>query len=422
MSNVMQANFQTSRTEPSTSDQAEAADKKKVLIISQTKGMLEMVSLALDVDDAVTVAEDRRDLADIASDPATDLGDCHIIVFEAHPGNDQELQALVEIGAKAGPGTRYLAMTVDPITLAYAKQLMDIGVDEVLPIQAVRPELRHAVDIGDEVKGVAVRSGRDLRNGAIVAVSQTRGGIGASTVALNLAYALSDTGKGRNQRDPKRVAVVELDFQNGNLAASIDVEETGVFLDLLKNGSLPDDKFIREALVSYDGRFDVLPSPVAFAPLDCMTPEMMSLLLSELRLAYDYVILDMPRTLVKWIEPILERADQMLIVTDTSVASIRQARRLIDFYTEDHVSMPIDIIVNKEKKPFSQPESIKEAIRFLERPISHWVPRDTAKVKKAKDLGKPILEVSRRSAIAKPIAQLVSQIEEIYANATRREA
>jgi len=111
----------------------------------------------------------------------------------------------------------------------------------------------------------------------------------------------------------------------------------------------------------------------------------------------------------------------MLIVTDTSVASIRQARRLVDFYTEDHAGMPIDIVVSKQKKPFSLPDSLKEAVRFLERPLDHWLPRDDKKARKASDLGKPIIEAARGTAIAKPLAKLCARIQDIYASSNRRE-
>ncbi|MDJ0629614.1 MAG: AAA family ATPase [Rhodobacter sp.] len=393
-----------------------------ILVVSQTKGMGEMVGRAMLAEQDVGVKIDTRQLSQLVRDEALDLGLYSIVVFEAHPGNDLEMKALRELCGLAGSDTRFLAMTAEQVTLAYAKDLMEAGVDEVLPLAAVRPELRHAVELEGEVGRQIDRRGEDHRDGVIVAVSKTRGGIGATSLVLNLAFCLSGAGRRKKGAPQPRVAVVDLDFQNGNLGSSIDIEDKGGYLELLKGKQQPSFDFLRGTMVRYKDHFDVLAAPVDFAPLDSLTPEVMTLLLSELRLAYDYVVLDLPRALVNWIEPLLARADEMLIVTDTSVPSIRQARRLIDLYTQEHVRLPISVVVSMEKQPFSRSESLKEATNFLERPLEHWLPRDDARAKKAADSGQPILEVSRRSPIAKPLSKLAARIEEIQTNGARREA
>lgn len=397
--------------------------RKSILVVSPTEGIGEMVGKTIDADENFDVHVDTRPLTQLLRDEQLDISKCDIVVFEAHSGNDLEMRAFRELRERGGANTRYLAMTVDNVTLSYAKELIDAGVDEVLPLSSVDPEMQTPDKDQQPSDPLVLRNGGETRNGAIIAISQTRGGIGATSLALNLGYVFSEKKKKRrNAEPPKRVAVLDLDFQNGTLGASVDIEETGAFLKLLKGGEEPPETFAQKALVSYKDRIDILPAPVKFAPLDSLTPEMVATILAQLRNSYDFIIIDLPRALVRWIEPILARTDMMLIVTDTSVSSVRQARRLIDFYTEEHVGLPIKIVVSKERKPFSMSESLKEASRFLERPLDHWIPRDDAKAKKAADLGQPMIECAPRSAIAKPLKKLTAEIREVQAASNRREA
>ena len=214
----------------------------------------------------------------------------------------------------------------------------------------MRPELREAQTGAPHMQYAA-----PSRNGTVLAIAQTRGGIGATTLALNLASMLSPPTSRRDKTLVAKVALLDLDFQNGDAAASLDIDYNGALIQLLKTRALADAAFLKAAMVPYKDRFDVLPNPVEFAPFDAMTSEMVAQLVIELRHMYDHVIISLPRAMVQWIEPILARADQLLLVTDTSVTGIRQARRLIDFCAEDNPGLPIEIVVSKEKKPMSFP-------------------------------------------------------------------
>ena len=117
-------------------------------------------------------------------------------------------------------------------------------------------------------------------------------------------------------------------------------------------------------------------APSNFAPLDSLRPEQVAAVLDTLRQSHDFVVVDLPRALVGWIEPIVEHADELMVVTDISVASIRHCRRLIDFFTQDNPALPVEVIVNHQRRPFIQSQLHREAARALERKLDHWLPHD----------------------------------------------
>ncbi|MDH5529779.1 MAG: hypothetical protein OEY05_07050, partial [Paracoccaceae bacterium] len=142
------------------------------------------------------------------------------------------------------------------------------------------------------------------------------------------------------------------------------------------------------------------------APLDSLQPEQVAAILDTLRDSHDYIVLDLPRALVGWIEPIVQRADELIIVTDISVTSVRHCRRLIEFFTTDNGALPIEIVVNHEKRPWFQSSMQKEAAKALDRKFNHWLPHDPRAASAAADSGKSLMRSAPRSQLSKAMARL----------------
>lgn len=381
-----------------------------VLIVSASTELSNRIASALRDDaDELDVSFETASIQTLAQSGGGALSDHVFGVFEVNTDNDLEMAALRELRKIVPNTTRFLAVTAEAVTLATAKMLMEVGFEEVLPIASVR----------DAVSEAPVQTGpTEDRNGIVVAITKTRGGLGATSTALNLAALLSRP----SDAVRARVAVVDLDFQNGTVGAMIDVEPNGAYMDLLKGKRPVDSLFVSTAMLPYLDKFEVLPAPQAFAPLDALTEDAVKALLEKLRKSYDYVILDLPAAIVSWIEAILAEADQVLMITDTSVSSVRQARRLIDLFREEYVSLPIKMIVSKEKQPFRQSEALKEATSFLELPFEHWLPRDDRTAQAAMTLGQPMVDCAKRCKVTKPLGAVVAELNALHEQPLRRRA
>ena len=154
----------------------------------------------------------------------------------------------------------------------------------------------------------------------------------------------------------------------------------------------------------------VLPAPSEFVPLDSITAPQVAAILDELRKGNDYVVVDLPRALVNWIEPVVDRADELIVVTDITVPSIRHCRRLVDFFTQDHLALPVEIVVNHQRKPLMTSSLQKEAAKALDRPLGHWLPDDPKAAGAAAGRGKPLSVVAPRSPLARSVSKLATDI------------
>jgi len=331
-----------------------------------------------------------------------------LVIFEIE-SEQQDLGVVENIRAELDRGVTLLALTREDISLAEARRLTRAGVDDVLTYPFDIVELREQLERSTRPNAlVPLQEGNGTKQAKVIAVSKSRGGAGATTIAVNLAEQLQDR-KGMVKKVPtNRVCLVDMDFQFGDVASFLDIEPRNALFQMAAEGIIPDITFLRQSITTTSGELDVLTAPGKFAPNEALKIEQVQAILQQLKGDYDYIVVDMPMVMVDWISAILEECDRMLMVTDSAVPSIAQARRMIDFYTADVINLPIEIVINGERKPMMKSGALKEAEKVLERPIAYWVPEDRKSARAAIDHGLPVADIAKRSALAKAIKSLAT--------------
>ena len=345
-----------------------------------------------------------------------------VVIVEADPDDEEEIHAIEELLAHRTGDTIFLALTNNDVSIAKARHLREIGVDDVLPLSITGHGLRSVIDEKlDALHASPMHASRGASPlGKVIAVSQARGGIGATTLAVNLACSLVGKKNLFGKSEQHRVALLDFDLQFGNLNVFLDIEDNGGFIQTIEAADEPDERFLNAVLQNHKLGVDVLCAPVPIVPVQSIHPDVIENMLKILQLKYDYIVIDLPRALVDWIEPILKRASQLLLVSDTSVPCVRQARRLIDFYREDNVALPIEIVINREKRPFIKTEHLREAEKVLKTKLVHWLPDNIKVAREAVDLGQPIVELRPRSDLGKALIKTATKLSvEAHAEARK---
>ncbi|MGR3662189.1 MAG: AAA family ATPase [Paracoccaceae bacterium] len=247
-------------------------------------------------------------------------------------------------------------------------------------------------------------------DGAVIAIAQARGGIGATTLAVNLTSKLRGEKKAFGKTNFKSVALLDLDLQFGNANVFLDLEDNGALQKMIEDNVIPDDQYVRGMMQTHASGIDILNAPSEIIPLTSVNPQAISALIEALRRNYDYVVIDLPRAIVDWLEPVIAKTTLLQIVMDTSIPSIRHAKRLIDFYRDIQAGLPVELIVNHETKPWPKSARCKEAEQILEMEFSHWLPDDPVPARKAADLGVPISTNYASAALSKSIAKLAKKV------------
>ncbi len=393
------------------------APTKSVLVIGPDAGVSEAISRSLAAEPGVRVDRQGTTLAAMNGRAVKALAEYDVILFQTNPDDETDLAAIRNLVAHRRSGTRLVALADGNISLARARALANVGIDEVLPLPTEGVAVDRQVSrLGRQHSGASGRSAK------IIAVAQARGGIGATTVAVNLADQLA-TGSGLRRSAPRpKVALVDLDLQFGTVGSFLDIPEQDTLLQLALDGTIPDDTFLDQSLVVLPSGLAVLAAPSRFAPLDALRAEQVAAIIDTLRRRCDYVIVDLPRALVGWIEPVIQRADELMIVTDIAVPSVRHCRRLIDFFTQDNLALPVEVVVNHQHRPLFRSQLQREAARALDRGLDHWLPHDPRAAASAVDRGQPLSRIAPRSPLGRAVRALAKSTGDRHPVAAQKTA
>lgn len=391
------------------------SQQKRVLVVAPDDAVAAAVENTLSAMKNVNVEVSHNSLVEL-NGKAVEMAARHdVVIFSADPSDPRGILA-VEALNRAASRPMLIALTETDIPLSQARALQKAGVDEVLPLQSAGAELTAQIALLGRAAIAPHLAAPAASGGRIVAVAQARGGIGATTVAINLADQLAARHGLLRKTDGYRVALVDLDFQFGSIATNLDLPEQDGLLNAALDGTIPDATFLEQVMVELPNGIFVLPAPSRFAPLDALQPRQVEAVLTELRANFDYVVLDLPRALVGWLEPAIAMLDELIIVSDTSVPVIRNCRRLIDFLTGDHPGLPVRIVINREKQPMFPPQALREAEKVLEHSFGNWLPDDPRAARAAIDRGKALSDVASGSALTKAISRLAKQVAEALPN------
>ena len=217
------------------------------------------------------------------------------------------------------------------------RDLLQHGVADYLVKPMTPALLQKAIMAATEQSGV-VKGNQKL--GKLVAVAGTRGGVGATTVATSVAWLIAHDRR-------RRVALVDLDLQFGTVALSLDLEPSHGLREALENPNRIDGLFMDRVLIQHSERLFVLSaeeSPDETLLLDYGAVE---LLMTELRNKFHYVVVDVPRTPSPCTQQILQSATDMILVTDLSLAGMRDTMRITGMLPTTNASCNITLVVNR---------------------------------------------------------------------------
>ncbi len=315
------------------------------------------------------------------------------------------------------------------VSPAILHQLMRLGADEFIPypipqgalsdaIQRIsRPKeviVQKVVEVPVQMGGAQGQSQRATRNGAVFAVHGLAGGVGASTFAINLAWELSHLEKGDN---PK-VLLMDLDLQFGSSATYLDLPRREVVFELLSDVASMDDEVFQQALVTVDANFQVLSNPPELLPLDLLGPEDIELLIERARSNFDYVIIDMPTTLVQWSETVLDKSDVYFSLIELDLRSAQNSMRLVRaLKAEDLPYEKMKYVLNKAPKftDISGKSRVRKMAESLEIDLEVQLPEGGKQITQSNDHGLSLAQTAPKNPLRKEIQKLAQSVHEIAA-------
>ncbi|MGE0775446.1 MAG: CpaE family protein, partial [Sphingomonadaceae bacterium] len=284
------------------------------------------------------------------------LNPARAIVIEVVPSSSESLSRLVSLRA-AHPHLPMVAAVREP-SVQVVRALLKAGVNDVVSLPLKIDELRTVLD---QLRADMQRTGRvDGKIGKIVSVVRSVGGVGATTLATQAAsiHAHMDAGAGRT------TCLFDLDLQFGNAGTYLGVRPKLTLQDLLEAGSRVDGALLKSACAQTATGLNVIAAPVDIVPLESVSADQILNIVELAANEFDTVYLDLPGNWTNWSLSLVARSDAVLLVVETTIASLRQAKRQLALMRSQGLSdAPIQIVVNRVEKKLFRPISLTDVER-----------------------------------------------------------
>ncbi len=332
--------------------------------------------------------------------------------------DEDNIVLLGEIITKAkGRGIKVILIAED-VTPAALHSLLRQGADEFVPYPLPEGELAQAISrvraVEEEIEEAAkprLKAGAQ-KDGALIVVHGLAGGVGATTMAVNLAWELATVSKNENPS----VCLLDLDLQFGSVATFLDLPRREVVYEMLSDTETMDEEIFGQALLTYEDRLQVLTAPSDMLPLDLLTSEDISRVLEVARAQFDYVIVDMPSTLVQWSETVLTEAHVYFALLELDMRCAQNTLRFKRALQSEELPVEkLRYVMNRGPKftDLGAKSRVKRMAESLSISVDVNLPDGGKPITQANDHGQPLAISAGKSPLRREIAKLAASIHDL---------
>jgi pilus assembly protein CpaE len=314
-----------------------------------------------------------------------------------------------------------IAQDMSPVSL---HSLLRQGADEFVPYPLPEGELSSAIDrlrakpvetLAPPPSQPRQRKPGAQKDGALIVVHGLAGGTGATTMAVNLAWELANVEKER----PPKVCLIDFDLQFGAVATFLDLPRREVVYDMLSETETMDEDSFGQALLTFEDRLHVLTAPAEMLPLDIITSDDVKRILDVARNQFDYVVVDMPSTLVQWTEAVLNNAHVYFAMLELDMRCAQNALRFKRALQSEELPVEkLRYVLNRAPKftDLNAKSRVKRMAESLAISIDVHLPDGGKHITQANDHGTPLASSAAKNPLRREFAKLAASIHELIAD------
>ncbi len=352
--------------------------------------------------DQVTLLDQSCERADLEAEA---VADADVLILDCQTLERLDWAALESFNLKHPYSTTALICNADYERVLV--QAMRVGVRDVLkhaeiaeqlPAVIERARIRLAASLGTRVAG------------KILTFIPCKGGSGTSFISSNLAYVLGEVHN-------RRVLLIDLDLQFADASFYITDDDSGRTLgDIVRRTDL-DGSLLESACIKVGKRFWLLRAPQTPEQSVGITPDQVDNILSVASMHFDYVFVDLERTLDPLSLRAMDRSDYIFPIMQTVLPYVRGTQRLQRTFRALHYpDSKIRLVANRQGKSDDLPTSKIEAA--LQSKFYIHLPNDFQNANASINAGKPLYEIAPGGVLTRALIEWSNRIIGIHAPAS----
>ena len=339
---------------------------------------------------AVSMGGSRAAIAYCATNPTP-----HVLILESAASRAELLAELAELAPVCDAGTKVIVVGTSN-DIAFYRELMTNGIAEYLlapvdPLTIIGAILR------------LFQTEDTTRIGKIHAFIGTKGGVGASALAQNLAWTVSQSAFA--------TLLADLDLQFGTAALNFNIDCPVGFADQLSGVDRLDGALVERLLFRHSPHLGILPCATAAHISKDPDVNVISKILDLARSTFPHVVVDLPSAWSPLVRNALLNADDITLVAEPDLGNLRNARCILDFLKGSRPNdLPPRLIVNRVGMPKRKEIGARQFASSLELTLSAAIAFDAALFSTAEANGQMIAEASPKAAVAETLETLAAQM------------
>ncbi|MHA7899129.1 MAG: AAA family ATPase [Henriciella sp.] len=239
----------------------------------------------------------------------------NLLILESSAPNATMIAQIDELASHCDEGVQVMVIG-NTNDIGLYRQLMARGVSEYLvppvaPVQIVRSISQLFADPDAPFVGKSI------------SVLGAKGGVGASTIAHNLAWSLSESAH-------VNTALIDLDLSFGTTALDFNHENQQTVADALLAPERVDDAVVSKLLAKVTDRLSLFTAPATVSQIMDIPTHSYTSIIDTVRRVMPYVVLDMPHAWNEWTYQTLLASDEVILVCQPDLASLRNGKNIID--------------------------------------------------------------------------------------------
>lgn len=320
-----------------------------------------------------------------------------LLIFELANDTENEFQHIQSLlNSDMVAEVFLISENSDPAVLMRA---IKTGAKEFFTLPLKEEEVKQALkEFKKKIKRADCKNSPEI--GQIITVIGSKGGIGTTTVAVNLAVNLAKI------KSVQSVALIDMNIMFGEIPLFLEMKPGYHWGEITRNISRLDSTFLMDSLSRHSSGVYVLPSPGSLNGSEPVTPEKISHLVGFMQKLFDFVVIDGGQSVNEISLKIVEMSDNVLLMSILSLPCLSNTNKLLKSIN-DFGFLPeerIKIIINRYLK--NSAISLKDAEDSIDKKIFWTIANDYRTTISAINNGKSLSEIASKAEITKNLKDL----------------